>query len=110
MRPALLVTIFVILIVAVFVSLPPNGSATPYQEPQPIAIVGATLIDGSGGAPVTDSVVVLKGDSIVAAGKRNQVQVPAGARVIDAAGLVVAPGFIDAHNHSDRGFADDPSA
>ena len=75
-----------------------------------IAIVGATLIDGSGRAPVLDSVVVLKGDSILAAGKRSQVQIPAGARVIEARGLVVAPGFIDAHNHSDRGFTDDPAA
>jgi N-acyl-D-amino-acid deacylase len=75
-----------------------------------IAIVGATLIDGSGRAAVTDSVVLLKDDTIVAAGKRSQVQVPSGARVIDAAGLVVAPGFIDAHNHSDRGFTSDPSA
>jgi N-acyl-D-amino-acid deacylase len=75
-----------------------------------IAIVGATLIDGSGREPVADSIVVLKGDSIVAAGKRNQVQIPAGARVIEARGLVVAPGFIDAHNHSDRGFNTDPAA
>lgn len=75
-----------------------------------IAIVGATLIDGSGRAPVVDSVVVLKDDTIVAAGKRGQVQVPAGARSIDGAGLVIAPGFIDAHNHSDRGFSTDPSA
>ena len=75
-----------------------------------IAIVGATLIDGSGRDSIADSVVVLKGDSIVAAGKRNQVQIPSGARVIEARGLVVAPGFIDAHNHSDRGFATDPSA
>src|SRR5688572_20298010 len=75
-----------------------------------IAIVGATLIDGSGRAPQLDSVVVLKGNAILAAGKRSQVQIPTGARVIEAGGLVVAPGFIDAHNHSDRGFADDPSA
>ncbi|HVF23045.1 MAG TPA: D-aminoacylase [Pyrinomonadaceae bacterium] len=75
-----------------------------------IAIVGATLIDGSGRAPQVDSAVVLKGDSIVAAGKRSQVQIPAGARVIEARGLVISPGFIDAHNHSDRGFNDDPSA
>jgi len=74
------------------------------------AIVGATLIDGSGRAPQLDSVVVLRGDSIVAAGKRSQVQIPSGARVIEARGLVIAPGFIDAHNHSDRGFDDDPSA
>ena len=75
-----------------------------------VAIVGATLIDGSGRGAITDSVVLLKNDTIVAAGKRSQVQVPSGARMIDAAGLVVAPGFIDAHNHSDRGFSSDPSA
>ncbi|HKV36598.1 MAG TPA: D-aminoacylase [Pyrinomonadaceae bacterium] len=75
-----------------------------------VAIVGATLIDGSGRGAITDSVVLLKNDTIVAAGKRSQVQIPSGARVIDAAGLVVAPGFIDAHNHSDRGFSSDPSA
>ncbi len=75
-----------------------------------IVLLGATLIDGSGRAPLRNSVVVLQGDSIVAVGSRKQVRVPAGARVIDARGLVVAPGFIDAHNHSDRGFTDDLSA
>ena len=75
-----------------------------------IVLLGATLIDGSGRAPLRNSVVVLQGDSIVAVGSRKQVSIPAGARIIDARGLVVAPGFIDAHNHSDRGFTDDPSA
>src|SRR4029079_11423874 len=75
-----------------------------------IVLLGATLIDGSGRAPLRNSVVVIKGDSIVAVGSRGRVRVPAGARVIDARGLVVAPGFIDAHNHSDRGFKEDPSA
>lgn len=75
-----------------------------------IAVVGATLIDGSGRAPVKDSVVIVKGDSILAVGSRRQIRIPAGARLIDARGLVVAPGFIDAHNHSDRGFTTDPSA
>lgn len=74
------------------------------------AIVGATLIDGSGGPPVRDAVVVIKGDEIVAAGKRGRVKIPADARVIQAQGMVVSPGFIDAHNHSDRGFTTDPSA
>jgi N-acyl-D-amino-acid deacylase len=83
---------------------------TSQAADETIAIVGATLIDGSGRAPVTDAVVVLRGDSIAAAGKRGQVQVPAGARVIEASGLIIAPGFIDAHNHSDRGFSEDPSA
>ncbi len=75
-----------------------------------IAIVGATLIDGSGGPPIKDSVVVFDGDRIVAVGRRGRVKIPAGAQVIDARGMVVSPGFIDAHNHSDRGFTTDPSA
>jgi len=37
------------------------------------AIVGATLIDGSGKRPVADSVVVVKGDRIEAVGKRGEV-------------------------------------
>jgi N-acyl-D-amino-acid deacylase len=75
-----------------------------------IVILGATLIDGSGRAPIKDSAVIIRGDSIVAVGRRNQVKIPADARVFDARGMVVAPGFIDAHNHSDRGFTTDPSA
>ena len=75
-----------------------------------IVILGATLIDGSGRAPLRNSVVVLKGDSVVAVGRRGQVKIPRDARVIDARGMVVAPGFIDSHNHSDRGFTTDPSA
>jgi N-acyl-D-amino-acid deacylase len=109
MKHASIVTAVVLLLTATFISVSPSPTVSQ-DSVQPVAIVGATLIDGSGRSPVVDSVVVLKGDSIVAAGKRGQVQVPAGARVIEAAGLVVAPGFIDAHNHSDRGFKDDPSA
>lgn len=74
------------------------------------AIVGATLIDGSGRRPIPNSVVLIKGDSIIAAGRKGNVKVPADAAVIDAKGLVVAPGFIDTHNHSDRGLARDPGA
>lgn len=75
-----------------------------------IVILGATLIDGSGRAPLRNSAVVLKGDSIVAVGRRGKVRIPAGAQVIDGRGLIVSPGFIDAHNHSDRGFTTDPTA
>jgi len=54
-----------------------------------IAIVGATLIDGRGGPVVTDSVVVIRGDRIVEAGKRETVKVPSGAEVFDAKGLTL---------------------
>lgn len=75
-----------------------------------IVILGATLIDGSGRAPIRNSVVVIKDETIVAVGRRGGVKIPRDARVIDARGMVIAPGFIDAHNHSDRGFITDPSA
>jgi N-acyl-D-amino-acid deacylase len=82
------------------------------QDPQTstVAIVGATLIDGSGRAALQDSVLVVTGDAITAVGRRGSVKIPSHARVIDAKGLVLAPGFIDTHNHSDRGLTDDPSA
>ena len=91
---------------------PSLNSAAP-QAPtgaELAVITGGSLIDGSGGAPVSDAVIVIKGDSIMAVGRRGQIRIPAGARLIDARGLVIAPGFIDTHSHSDRGFAEDPSA
>jgi N-acyl-D-amino-acid deacylase len=59
---------------------------------------GGTVIDGSGG-PRRRADVAVTGDRISAVGK---VAKTAGAREIDAAGLVVAPGFIDVHTHDDR--------
>jgi len=91
---------------------PSFASTTPFQTDATkiTAIVGATLIDGSGNRPVPNAVVLIKGDSIMAAGNSRVVQVPADATVIDAKGLVVAPGFIDTHNHSDRGLSREPEA
>jgi imidazolonepropionase-like amidohydrolase len=64
-----------------------------------IAIVGATLIDGTGAAPVPDAVVVIDGNKITAVGPRATVRVPAGARQIDAAGKFIIPGLMDANVH-----------
>ncbi len=66
-----------------------------------IAIAGATLIDGRGGAPVADAVIMVRGDRIIAAGPRASVSVLKEATVIDARGLTVLPGLIDAHFHLD---------
>ncbi len=78
------------------------------QEPQAksILIAGGTVIDGSGAQRRAADVRIV-GDRIEAVGRLRPL---AGERVIDAKGLVVAPGFIDIHNHSERGFANDPSA
>ena len=70
-----------------------------------VAIVGATLIDGRGGQPISDSVVVVRDGRIAAVGNRSSVKIPQGAEIIDAKGLTLLPGLIDAHFHID---GDDP--
>src|SRR4051812_46737008 len=63
------------------------------------AIVGATLIDGTGAAPVKDAIILVEGATIVAAGPRGRVSVPAGARQLNVAGKYVIPGLMDANVH-----------
>lgn len=62
-----------------------------------LVIRGGWVIDGTG-APGLEADVVIRGDRIVSIGKADAAR---GAREIDARGLVVAPGLIDIHTHSD---------
>ena len=68
---------------------------------QVIALVGGRLIDGNGGAPLDDSVVILDGEKIAAIGKVGGIPVPADAQVIDTNGMTVMPGLVDVHVHFD---------
>ena len=61
-----------------------------------LLIRGGTVYDG-GGAPGVRSDVLIMGDSIIAVGEDLDAE---GATIIDAAGMVVCPGFIDVHNHT----------
>jgi imidazolonepropionase-like amidohydrolase len=63
------------------------------------AIVGATLWDGTGRAPVTNAVTVVRGDRILCAGAAGECAIPQGARVIEARGQYLIPGLIDSHVH-----------
>ena len=71
---------------------------TPLLAQQTMLIRNATVIDGTGTAGRNASVRI-SGDRIQAIGKLKPL---AGEQVIDATGLVLAPGFIDMHNHSDQ--------
>ncbi len=66
-----------------------------------IVIAGATLIDGRGGPPLKDAVVVVRHDRIVAVGKRAAVNLPSDAEIVNAPDLTLLPGFIDSHFHID---------
>ncbi|MDE3129501.1 MAG: amidohydrolase family protein, partial [Gemmatimonadota bacterium] len=64
-----------------------------------VALVGATLIDGTGAPPVPDATVVVASGKIVAAGPRASVPVPAGAHVVNLPGKTVMPGLWNMHVH-----------
>ncbi len=72
-----------------------NAEQAQAPEAQLLVIQGGTLIDGNGGAPVSNSVIVIEGNRITAAGAAGQVQVPAGAEVVDAIGKWIIPGLWD---------------
>ncbi|HYP29030.1 MAG TPA: D-aminoacylase [Blastocatellia bacterium] len=69
-------------------------------------IVGGTVIDGSGRRGVRASVRI-EGDRITRVGRVKPLP---GEEVIDARGMIVAPGFVDIHNHSEEGLDVDTSA
>ena len=71
-----------------------------------LLIRNGTVVDGSGG-PGYRADVGVSGGSIVAIGALPEAEA---SRVIDAAGKVVTPGFIDMHTHSDVSLVDDPGA
>ena len=68
-------------------------------QAQVTAILGGTVIDGNGGAPVPDAAIVISGGRISAIGPRGTVTIPAGASRIDATGQWIVPGFIDTNVH-----------
>jgi len=69
-----------------------------------VVILGGTVVDGSG-APGYRADIGIKGEKIDAIGDLSQAETR---RVVDATGLTVSPGFIDAHAHSDAVLLTDP--
>ena len=59
------------------------------------ALVGGMMLDGSGGPPLANSVVLIDGERITAVGQLGTLEIPAGAVVISTEGMTVLPGLID---------------
>lgn len=88
---------------ALFAVLALYGAANVGQissGPAITVIEGGTLVDGNGGAPLKDSVIVIEESRVKAVGAKGSVSYPPHAKIIRADGLTVLPGLIDAHIHS----------
>ncbi len=83
-----------------------TACASDAPEPTGVVIVNARVIDGSGG-PSRDVNVRVVGDRIANVGN---FEASAEDTLVDADGLVLAPGFIDNHSHHDKGLFEMPGA
>ena len=78
------------------------GACTAARETptnRPLAIVGGTIIDGTASPPISDAVLVIEGDRIVAVGSEDAVEVPENAEMVSGHGKWIIPGMIDLHVH-----------
>ena len=84
------------------------GSRSEARSPQPSRAApppgvrsrsGGRLVDGFGGNPIDDAVVLIAGGTIASVGRIGQLGVPSGARVIDASGMTIMPGLWESHGH-----------
>ncbi|MGH9863604.1 MAG: amidohydrolase family protein [Candidatus Acidiferrales bacterium] len=74
-----------------------SGQSAPGESV--LALVGGRLLDGYGGPPLENAVIVVRGNQISAVGRVGEVEVPANARVISTDGMTVLPGLMDMHVH-----------
>ncbi len=71
----------------------------PMQSQDVTAITNVRVIDGNGGDPIENGVILIRGERISAVGPGGSVTVPAGASIINAAGKTAMPGLADSHVH-----------
>src|SRR5712692_10178979 len=93
-RPYTLVILAAFL--AMLVVCPRAGAQAKTQR---IVLKGARLIDGTGRPAIENSVLVIEGDHIVAAGKAGTVSISKDADVRDVSGKTIMPTFINLHGH-----------
>jgi imidazolonepropionase-like amidohydrolase len=74
-----------------------------------LAISGGRLIDGFGGDPLDDVVVLVAGNKIASIGRVGQLVVPKGVKVIDGSGMTIMPGLWESHGHLMHAAEGDPT-
>jgi imidazolonepropionase-like amidohydrolase len=79
--------------------MPGSSPAAPGSATESLALVGATIHPGPGEEPIRDGVVVIRGGTIAAVGRRTLVPIPPAAPTLDCSGLAVTAGFWNSHVH-----------
>ncbi len=69
-------------------------------QARPLALVGGRLIDGFGGHPLANSVILVEGDRVTAIGTTDTLKPPTDAEIISTEGMDVMPGLWDCHVHT----------
>jgi len=93
--PAVVVIVGLVITVALAQQISPG----PSSQDRPLALIGGTLIDGTGNVPVRDSVVLIRGQRIEKIGTTASLPVPGGYEAVSTEGLTVLPGLWDLHVH-----------
>jgi imidazolonepropionase-like amidohydrolase len=88
----------------VFLALAGSASLRAQQVPSPaaqptLALAGGRVLDGYGGVPIENGVILLAGQRIVAVGRAGDVRIPTGVPVLSTDGMTVMPGLFDMHVH-----------
>jgi N-acyl-D-amino-acid deacylase len=99
------ITLFILLLLPAFPASD-RGSAAGGDQTAATVIVGGAVVDGSGRKAFRANIRI-EGDRITAIGLFKPAP---GERIIEANGMMIAPGFIDIHNHSEEGLAREPVA
>jgi len=72
----------------------PQQSAELYT-----ALIGATIIDGSGSDPIQNGVLLIKERKVISVGSKENFSLPKNTTIIDVSGKTIIPGLINAHGH-----------
>jgi imidazolonepropionase-like amidohydrolase len=72
---------------------------TTLLSAQKKALVGGTLVDGFGGKPILNSVILINGETIEKVGRVGEMEIPKGTQIISTEGMTVLPGLWDMHVH-----------
>lgn len=79
------------------------------SEGETLVVAGGTLVDGYGGKPLPNAVVVIRDGRFVQIGTHDSIDIPPSARIIDANGKTMLPGLWESHGHLEHAGEGDPA-